>query len=97
MAESVRIRVLDGNLIRLPEELLDRMGWKAGACLEVESDGDGVHLRKIDVDLFAEAARPLDESVWDRVVEGQKRSLDDALATFEERLGGDDAACEPHR
>jgi bifunctional DNA-binding transcriptional regulator/antitoxin component of YhaV-PrlF toxin-antitoxin module len=86
MNAPTRLRLGPDGSLRIPGDILKTLGWKEGSYLEVAAEGDALALRRIEVDPFAEALRKPDEGAFDRIMEEQKRSQDEARRTFEERI-----------
>jgi len=85
MSES-RIRIGPDGSFRLAPEMMERLGWKSGSYLEVSVEGDNVRLRRIEVDPFVEAMKKPDEGAFEKILEQQKKSREEAFRRFEERV-----------
>ncbi len=85
MPES-RIKIAPDGSFRLSEEILERLGWKTGTYLEASVDGDALRLKRIEVDLFAEALRKPDPESFEKMLAKQKKSQEDAFEAFEEKM-----------
>jgi len=82
----MRIRITPDGSVRLPADVTEKLGWQTGSYLEVSVEGDTVKLRRIEVDPFAEALKKPDERAFEKILEKQKKSQDEAFKTFEERV-----------
>src|SRR5262245_2612048 len=85
-----RIKIAPDGSLRLPHELIDRLGWKTGSTLEVSEDGGIVRLQRLEVDPFAEAQRAPEPDAFEKRLEADRKRQDEARRTFEERLKGKD-------
>jgi hypothetical protein len=83
---GTRIKLGSDGSLRLPGDLLDRLGWKSGSFIEASEDGGAVRLERVEVDPFAEAMKPPDPDALEKALEAEKRSRAAALASFEEKL-----------
>jgi bifunctional DNA-binding transcriptional regulator/antitoxin component of YhaV-PrlF toxin-antitoxin module len=84
MAERIKIAA-DGS-IKLPPELRKKLGWISGCYLEFAVDGERVAFRKVEVDVFAEAAKKPDEDSFKKALKKQKESQSKANEEFERRI-----------
>jgi len=84
--KPVRIKIAPDGALRLPEEVLEDLGWKTGSYLEVSVEGGDAHLHPIEVDLFAEALKKPDPNSFDQILSKQKKSQEDAAKFFEEKI-----------
>ena len=84
--KSVRIKIAPVGALRLPEEILERLGWKTGSYLEVLVEGSDARFQPIEVDLFAEALKKPDPETFDQILSKQKKSQEDAFKFFEEKI-----------
>ena len=75
----------DGSL-RLPKDVLEKLGWQAGNYLEVLVEGGAVHLRRVEVDPFVEALKKPEADAFEKILTQQKKSKEAAFKTFEERV-----------
>ncbi len=86
MSEKTRIRILPDGSVRVPRELTDKLGWGSGSYLEVSVKGDTVSLRRVDVDIFAEAARAPDKDAFEKIMKKQQESREKAAKDFEVKI-----------
>jgi bifunctional DNA-binding transcriptional regulator/antitoxin component of YhaV-PrlF toxin-antitoxin module len=86
MENPSRIRVSPDGSLRLPGELTEKLGWTTGSYLEVLVEGDTLRLRRIEVDPFAEALKKPDAGMFEKLLEKQKKSQEDAARIFEEKI-----------
>ncbi len=84
MGERIRMS-MDGS-IRLPADVLEKLGWTTASFLEYEVSGDHIELRRVEVDLFAEAMKKPDSDAFDKVLKKQKDSQSAAFEDFEKRI-----------
>ena len=84
--KPVRITIAADGALRLPEETLERLGWKTGSYLEVSVEGGDARFHPIEVDLFAEALKEPDPNSFDQILSKQKKSQEDAFKLFEEKI-----------
>ena len=85
MEKGARIRMLPDGSLRLPEEVLEKLGWQPGSYLEVSMAGGAVQLRRVEVDPFREAAKKPDADAFEKILSQQQKSQEDAFKAFEER------------
>jgi antitoxin component of MazEF toxin-antitoxin module len=81
-----RLRIGAGGSLKLPRELLERLNWGSGSYINVAIEGDCLKLRRVEVDPFAEAARPPDPDAFDRLLKQQRDSQSKAFKTFDEKM-----------
>jgi bifunctional DNA-binding transcriptional regulator/antitoxin component of YhaV-PrlF toxin-antitoxin module len=86
MEKPSRIRVSPDGSLRLPRETTEKLGWTTGSYLEVLLEGDSVRLRRVEVDPFAEALKKPDAGMFEKLLEKQKKSQEDAAKAFEEKI-----------
>jgi AbrB family looped-hinge helix DNA binding protein len=86
MSLERRTRIDQDGTLRLPAEVSERLGWKPGTYLEVTLDGDAARLRRIEVDPFEEALRKPDADAFEKLLEKQKKSREDAIRSFDDRV-----------
>jgi bifunctional DNA-binding transcriptional regulator/antitoxin component of YhaV-PrlF toxin-antitoxin module len=86
MSEANRIRIAPDGTIRLPREITDKLGWATGSYLEVAVKGGAVELNRVDVDLFAEAAKKPDADAFDKIMKKQKENSEKAFQDFEVKI-----------
>ena len=65
---------------------MEKVAWKAGTYLEVLVEGEAVRLQHVEVDPFAEALKKPDESAFEKILEKQKKSREDALKSFDDKV-----------
>src|SRR2546422_5550268 len=90
MEKGARIRMLPDGSLRLPEEVLEKLGWRPGSYLEVSMAGGAVQLRRVEVDPFREAAKKPDADAFEKILSQQQKSQEDAFKAFEERVKAKD-------
>ena len=90
MEKGARIRMLPDGSLRLPEEVLEKLGWQPGSYLEVSMAGGAVQLRRVEVDPFREAAKKPDADAFEKILSQQQKSQEDAFKAFEERVKAKD-------
>ena len=81
-----RIRIAADGSLKLPKEVTERLGWHTGSYLEVAVKGEKIELTRIEVDLFAEAAKKPDVDAFDRILSKQKETRAKAAEEFEVRI-----------
>lgn len=81
-----RLRVAPNGSIKLPQELLEKLGWLTGSYLEFKRKGERLEIWRVEVDHFAEAMKEPDQEGFDKVLRRQKESQTKAFESFEERL-----------
>jgi hypothetical protein len=84
MAQRIRINP-DGS-IKLPGEILDSLKWTTGSYLEIEQKGDRLQIRRIEVDLFAEAMKQPDPDTIEKILQKQKETTKKAAEDFEKKI-----------
>ena len=90
MERGARIRIASDGSLQFPKDVLDKLGWQAGSYLELSVEGSAVHLRRIEVDPFAEALRKPEADAFEKILGQQKKSQEEAFKTFEERVKAKD-------
>ena len=86
MSEPNRIRISPDGSLRLPRDISERLGWTTGSYLEVTVNGDKVELRRVEVDLFAEATKKPDADAFEKIMKKQKESAQKAAEDFEVKI-----------
>jgi bifunctional DNA-binding transcriptional regulator/antitoxin component of YhaV-PrlF toxin-antitoxin module len=86
-----RVKLAADGTLRLPPEILARLDWKTGSYIEVSVEDGTVRLRRLDVDLFAEALKKPAADSLETLLEKERKSRQDALKAFEEKLKSPDA------
>lgn len=81
-----RVKIAADGSLRLPPDFLEKLGWKTGNYLEATVEDGAVRLRHVEVDLFAEALKKPDPDTLEKLLEKQRRSQQDAVKAFEEKL-----------
>ena len=82
----MRIRISQDGSLRIPEDVATTLGWRSGSYLEVEVEGEVVKLHRIEVDPFAAALEKPDESAFEKILEKQRKSREDAFRSFDDRV-----------
>ena len=65
---------------------MNKLEWSGSHYLEVTLDEEGVRLRKVEVDPFAEAMKQPDSAEFDRILSQQRQSQEDAFKAFEAKV-----------
>ncbi len=86
MNESTRIRILPDGTIRVPRELTDKLGWGSGSYLQVTVKGDTVSLKRVEVDVFAEASKAPDADSFEKIMKRQEESAQKAAKDFDKKI-----------
>ena|ERR1041384_4370123 len=86
MSESGRIRIAPDGSLKLPRDVVDKLKWTTGSYLEVSVKGETVELRRVDVDLFEEAAKKPDADAFEKILKKQKESTARAFQDFEVKI-----------
>ncbi len=86
MSDEARIRIAPDGSLKLPRNISDKLGLTTGSYLEVSLKGETVVLKKVDVDLFAEAAKKPDEDAFEKIMKKQKESTEKAFQDFEVKI-----------
>ena len=86
MPEPNRIRIAPDGTLKLPRDVTEKLGWTTGSYLEVSIQGQAVQLRRIDVDLFAEAVKKPDGDAFEKILKKQKESTQKAFQDFETKI-----------
>ena len=83
---GTRIKISEDGSLRLPRDLLAKLGWKPGTFVEASDSGGAVRLDRVEVDPFAEAMKPPDPDALEKALEAEKAKRAAALESFEEKL-----------
>ncbi len=86
MSEPIRIRISPDGSIKLPREITEKLGWTTGSYLEVSVKGSDVELKRVEVDLFAEAVKKPDADAFEKIMKKQKESSAKAFQDFEVKI-----------
>jgi bifunctional DNA-binding transcriptional regulator/antitoxin component of YhaV-PrlF toxin-antitoxin module len=86
MSQPPRIRIAPDGTLKLPRDVTEKLGWATGSYLEVSVKGDQVQLKKVEVDVFAEAVKKPDEDAFDKILKKQKESTEKAFKDFEVKI-----------
>jgi antitoxin component of MazEF toxin-antitoxin module len=86
MNEPNRIRIAPDGSLKLPRVVTEKLGWTTGSYLEVSVEGESVSLKRVDVDLFAEAARKPDADAFEKIMKKQEESREKASRDFEVKI-----------
>jgi bifunctional DNA-binding transcriptional regulator/antitoxin component of YhaV-PrlF toxin-antitoxin module len=86
MTHPGRIRIAPDGSLKLPRDVTEKLGWVTGSYLEVSVKGDGVELKRIEIDLFAEAVKKPDADTFDKILRKQKESTEKAFKEFEVKI-----------
>ena len=86
MEKPFRIRIAADGSLRLPEAMMQSLGWKTGSFLEVTVEGGDARLHRVEVDPFAEALRKPEPDAFERILAQQKKSQEEAFKGFEEKI-----------
>ena len=86
MSPVPRIRIAPDGTIKLPRDVSDKLGFLTGSYLEVTVKDGAVVLRKVDVDLFAEAVKKPDADAFEKIMRRQKESTEKAFQDFEVKI-----------
>ncbi|MBI4603283.1 MAG: AbrB/MazE/SpoVT family DNA-binding domain-containing protein [Planctomycetes bacterium] len=81
-----RLKIAADGSLELPVELREALGWKTGGYLEATVEGESLKLRAVEVDLFAEALKAPDPDSFEKILERQKKSREEAFKAFEEKV-----------
>ena len=81
-----RIRIAPDGSLKLPREVTEKLGWTTGSYLEVSVKGDQVELKRVEVDLFAEAVKKPDADTFEKILKKQKESTEKAFQDFEVKI-----------
>jgi AbrB family looped-hinge helix DNA binding protein len=90
MERGARIRISPDGSLQLPKEVLEKLGWRPGSYLEFSVEAGALHLRRVEVDPFAEAIKKPDADAFEQILSQQKKSQEAAFRTFEERVKAKD-------
>ena len=82
----MRIRIAQDGSLRLPDEVAKPLGWRSGSYLDLEVEGEVVKLRRVEVDPFAAALEKPDEGAFEKILEKQRKSREEAFRSFDERV-----------
>jgi hypothetical protein len=91
LARPKWLRVDSDGSVRVPAEIVSRLRWNTGAYLDARIVGDTLRLERVEVDPFEEAAKAPDPGAFDRILERQRSSREEAFRKFEERTAGESA------
>jgi len=86
MGNEVRVRIEDDGSIRLPKDMMEKLGWGMRNYLEVTVTERSLRLEKVEGDPFAEAMKKPDSDALDKLIAEQSESQKKALDTFAERI-----------
>jgi bifunctional DNA-binding transcriptional regulator/antitoxin component of YhaV-PrlF toxin-antitoxin module len=86
MTPANRIRIAPDGSLKLPREVSEKLGWTTGSYLEVSVKGDAVELKRVEVDLFAEAVKKPDGDTFEKILRKQKESTEKAFKDFEVKI-----------
>ena len=86
MSETSRIKIAPDGSLKLPREISDKLKWVSGSYLEVTVKGETVELRRVDVDLFAEAAKKPDADAFEKIMKKQEEAKKKAFQDFEVKI-----------
>jgi hypothetical protein len=81
-----RIRIAPDGSLKLPRDITEKLGWVTGSYLEVSRKGETVVLKRVEVDLFAEAAKKPDVDAFDKIMKKQEESARKAAQDFEVKI-----------
>jgi antitoxin component of MazEF toxin-antitoxin module len=81
-----RIRIAPDGSLKLPRDVSEKLGWTTGSYLEVSVKGDLVELKRVEVDLFAEAVKKPDADAFEKILKKQKESTEKAFQDFEVKI-----------
>src|SRR5262245_30403532 len=85
-----RIKIAPDGSLRLPREIVERLGWKTGSTLEVTEESGVVRLERLEVDPFAEAQKAPEPDALEKRLAADRQRQEEARKVFEERLKGKD-------
>ncbi len=81
-----RIRIAPDGSLKLPRDVTEKLGWVTGSYLEVSVKGEAVVLKRVEVDLFAEATKKPDADAFEKIMRKQKESSEKAFQDFEVKI-----------
>ena len=81
-----RIRISPDGSLKLPRDVSEKLGWITGSYLEVSVKGDLVELKRVEVDLFAEAVKKPDADAFEKILKKQRESTEKAFQDFEVKI-----------
>jgi len=86
MSQPQRIRIAPDGTLKLPREVTEKLGWVTGSYLEVSVEGGQVQLKRVEVDLFAEAVKKPEADAFEKILQKQKESTEKAFKDFEVKI-----------
>jgi len=81
-----RIRIAPDGSLKLPRDVTEKLGWLTGSYLEVAVRDGVVELRRVEVDLFAEAVKKPEADAFEKIMKKQRESAVKASEDFEEKI-----------